>query len=756
MAKPKDPEFKFNAKDIPVGPGCYLFYGEEDDLLYVGKAKNLRKRVTSYFQKDHESNRTTVMVKKIRRIETRLVGSEIESLILENNLIKEYMPRFNVRLRDDKNFMYIRITKEDFPKMELVRKMVKDGSTYIGPKTSTKNLRETIRFCQKFFGVRMVKPGQDYYLNVVSSEKISAAKYQSHIEDMKKFLKGHTGEVVKALQTKMMDFASEKNFEAAAKTRDLLVSIQGSTEKQVVAFTDGIDRDFVNFVRDEHRAYFIRMAYREGRYRDQNEVTLEAESFESDSDVVEKFLLQFYEKVSDPPKEIVLPLDLESSSLVESLIQINLSHSQKGDKEKVLRITKLNAEKFRDTENLAAMSHEENFAKALPELAKALDLKVPPRRIECYDISHFAGQGTVGSMVVFVDGKPANNQYRRFHIKSLEAGAIDDFASMAEVLGRRFGRTEPPSRPVLGEEITMKPVKTKADWKTYHDIREKEIFHRYHGTDFEYNRDHPDEKKKDKHPFVFVKEGEIIGTVRLDHKGKKRIILRLFAIREELQGKGYGSQAMQLIEDYTRSQDRSEIVLNANKATVPFYEKHNFALEFWKGDTDLEDSVPIGKKLTPVKEKWEHPDLIILDGGKGQLSSVLKSSSFQVPEGFDPQTQIIALAKREEQIFRPGTKEPLELDFNNPALKLLQRIRDEAHRFAITFNRAIRKKTAIKSALDEIPGIGGATKKKLMAHFETVANIRKAEDGALLEILNQKQLESLRRHLGFAFSHAKL
>jgi len=249
----QDKPFKYVSNKIPTEPGCYLYWDKNDKLLYVGKAKNLRKRVSSYFQKTNKSPKTELMVKKIARIETRTVNSEIEALILENTLIKEYKPKFNVLLRDDKNFLYLRITNEDEPKLEITRRVLKDGSTYFGPKTSSRDFRKTIKFCQKYFGAKMVRENQDYYINQLLGNEISPEEYRDNIERMKRFLKGNTKEILKELTERMQQFATNKNFEAAAKMRDTIVSINESTQKQTVEFSDLLDRDFVNYVIPKRR-----------------------------------------------------------------------------------------------------------------------------------------------------------------------------------------------------------------------------------------------------------------------------------------------------------------------------------------------------------------------------------------------------------------------------------------------------------------------------------------------------------------------
>ncbi len=603
--KTKEKTFQFKSTKIPTDPGCYLFWDKNEQLLYVGKAKNIRKRVSSYFGKKPTSPRIELMTSKIERIETRTVRSEMESLILENNLIKEFQPRFNVRLKDDKNFVYLRITNEDFPKMEITRRLIRDGSTYIGPKTSAKEFRETVRFCQKFFRIKMTKSSLDYYpLVITGGLENDKEYYNNNVKMMKQFLRGQTGEVLKILTEKMHQFALEKNFEAAAKTRDTIQSIETSTRKQTVQFSDPTNRDFVHFIRNENVVYIVRIAFREGKLLDQNEFNFRAEEFLSDAEILESFLLQFYEKVQEMPSEIYLPTELENADKTAQFLsehfgnneKITISVPQRGEKKIVLDMTQKNAKDFAERKLIEEASHAQNFAKALPRLAEALNLKGVPRRLECFDISHLGGTSTVASQVVFISGEPKKSEYRRFAVKTLPDGKVDDFAAMNEILARRFARK--------------------------------------------------DDKK--------------------------------------------------------------------------------FAEKF--------------------------PDLIIIDGGKGQLSSVMKAverfgKAKSFPKNFRPTKQIIALAKREEEIFLPGKKEPLELPFDDPALKLLQRIRDEAHRFAISFHRSVREKKATKSILDDIPGIGGTTKKKLLQVFGSVGEIKKAHDKDLLTVLSPKQLQSLRKNL---------
>jgi len=446
------PVFEFKAKNLPEHSGCYLFFDEKDTLIYVGKAKNIKKRVSQYFQKSkNHSPKTALMVKKIRKIKTRITESEMEALILENNLIKKNLPKFNILLRDDKNFLYLRITNDLVPKLEITRKIQRDGSFYVGPKTSSKHFRQMIKFCQKVFLVRDCKlqfemtdeenlkvvknpenrklPCMDYHLKKCSGicgGEISRDLYLDNVKNMKKFLRGNTAEVLKELQEQMMNFAENKNFEAAAKTRDLMQSIEISSQKQRIELTTVTDADFIDFYRSGKQIYFVRLVFRNGKLIDQNEVTFSSPLDAQNSEILEKFVIQFYEKVDKIPAEIYLPEKLENTEKILEFLQkievtkIEFVIPQKGDKKKVLEIAQKNAVNFAKKTEISLMSQAENFAKALPKLAQVLNLKTNLSRIECYDVSHYSGDFPVASQVVFKDGKPKNSDYRRYHVKTLQ------------------------------------------------------------------------------------------------------------------------------------------------------------------------------------------------------------------------------------------------------------------------------------------------------------------------------------------------
>ena len=760
--------FKFNAKKIPTDPGCYIFYGEDNEVLYVGKAKHLRNRVKSYFQKNEKSPKTTALLKRIIRIDTRIMSSEMEALILENNLIKEHQPRYNILLRDDKNFLYLRITNEDFPRIEITRRIVRDGSMYIGPHTSAKKFRSMITFCQKIFKVRTCKlkfdegkviknpesrklPCLDFHIQKCSgpcSGEIDKTLYQADVNQMKKFLKGDTKNVIKDLKEKMMHLATEKKFEAAAKMRDLIESISTSTEKQRAEFSDTTSRDFVHFYREKNKAYFALLSFRHGKLLDQATATLHAESWEPDSNVVEKFLIQWHERTDNHPLEVMIPLELENVSLLEEILKSKIIFPQKGEKVRVLEIAERNARQSANVARVEEQAHAEIFAKALPELAEKLNLPTPPRRIECYDISHFNGTNTVASQVVFIDGIPRKSEYRRFKIQSLKSGEVDDFKSLQEVIERRMRGLSIKKKDSDHEKWTKKnaallrrlekiaKLLKDIDWALFGGLGAAleigEFWREHNDFDILVAKKHWKKVQKIFIEAKFKAEEHNEHFLTFTKKGFPPIDLSPLG-----QDLPIGKFTKKHVVEESVKIGKTEIFTLNLKSLIAIKQSLKESRDDPRDENDLE----IMEHALREKNAPASPDLIVIDGGKGQLSSVMKV----IPAEF--QGMVISLAKREEEIFVPGKSKPLEIDPHSAASKLLQRCRDEAHRFAITFNRSLREKAVTKSALDEIHGIGGTTRKKLLKTFGSVRDVRNASDEDLRKVVSEKQLKALRKQL---------
>ncbi len=590
---------------LPDSPGVYLMFNARGEVIYVGKAISLLNRVRSYFHASSQENpKVRRLVAEIADLDWIVTASEVEALILEANLIKKHRPRFNVRLKDDKRYPYLKISAEPFPKVTITRRMERDGARYFGPYTSTQALRETLDYLRRLFPFRTCdreitgrdpKPCLYYDIKLCAGPcigAIDAAGYQKLIAELASFLEGHTEEVLRDLREQIERAAAELQFERAAVLRDRLLALQQVTERQRIVSTAALDQDIIALARDETNACVEVFFVRHGRLLGREYFFLDGTADADESEMLTGFLQQFYSSASSIPAEILLPEQVAEAAVLESWL-----HSRRG--EPVYLRVPHEAGPAQDLLALAATNAQETLRvikeqwardkhrneEALAELQQVLELPQPPVRIECYDISTTQGVETVGSLVVFEHGVPRKSDYRRFKVQSVQ-GAPDDFASMREVLTRRFER-----------------------WRR-------------------------------------VQSGELKGT--------------------------RGNQMWGLL-----------------------------------------------------------PDLLVVDGGKGQLAVALEVlEAFQL-RGVVP---VIGLAKRLEEIYRPTSELPLRLEGSAPGLQLLQRIRDEAHRFAITYHRQRRTQRGLASQLDAIPGIGPVKRRALLRHFGSLEAIRAASLEELMQV----------------------
>jgi len=606
---------------LPTKPGCYLMKNADGKIIYVGKAVNLRARVRSYFHSDSgHDNKTRRLVREITDIEWIVVGSELEALILEMNLIKRHRPRFNVRLKDDKRYPYIKIHwAAPYPKVTVTRQMTDDSSHYFGPYTSVWAVHQTLDVLRRIFPYLTCDreiTGNDtraclyYDIKLCTGPCIGAvnqAEYRQMIADLQSFLNGKSDPIVKRLEKEMQKASDELRYEKAAAVRDQLKAIQTIVERQKIVFnTDYLDSDVIAMAREDGEACVQIFFVRGGKMIGREYFILEGTEETSDTEVVEQFVKQFYTEAANVPEQLMLPQEIEEARIIGQWLR-----SKRGGKKVEIRVPRRGQSK--DLVNLAAENATETLSalrtqwqadthkqeQALAELQDSLKLPEPPNRIECYDISNTQGTATVGSMVVFEQGVPSKKLYRRFNVKSVP-GAPDDFASMEEVLARRFRR-----------------------WQSAQETE-------------------ADPGSKPDASFSFL------------------------------------------------------------------------------------------------------PDLIIIDGGKGQLSRVVK-----VLEEFDLSdiVPIVGLAKREEEIFFPNKSKPILLPRHSQGLYLVQRIRDEAHRFAITAHRKRRSKLGLASQLDSIPGIGPTRRKALLKHFGSIDKIRAASIDDLTNVVPKNTAESIKANL---------
>jgi len=590
-------------KALPTKPGVYLYRNKNNKVIYIGKAINLKQRVRSYFHDSAQHNaKTRHLVRDIADIEFIIAGSELEALLLENTLIKKYQPKYNVRLKDDKRYPYIKVHWQDpFPKVTTTRQLLNDGARYFGPYTAAWAAYKTLDLVRKIYPyltcTRTIDGNDEqaclyYHIERCDAPCIGAVsqqEYRAIIDGLCDFLAGNITPIVAKLQQEMEIAAETLDFERAAALRDQLKAIDQIAEKQKVVSSNAIDEDVIAFARDNGDACVQVFFIRGGKLMGREYFLLEGADQTHDTELMTSFLKQFYDQVQDVPAHILLPQEVDELMIIRDWLKskrgakVTLTVPRRGQKRALIKMA---AENAADTlTHLKAQweMDQNKYTEALAELRTYLHLSQDPIRIECYDISTLQGMHTVASMVVFAKGVPRKSDYRRFKIRTVQ-GKPDDFAAMHEVLHRRFSRMQ----------------------------------------------------------------AEQAEQQQLDTPGRK-----------------------------------------ANQ-----------------------------------ESPWRIlPNLIIIDGGKGQLNTALKTLD---EFGLREVIPIVGLAKKEEEIFLPGQSESLRLPRRSQALYLVQRIRDEAHRFAITYNRTLRRKAGIASQLDSIPGIGPKRRKALLKTFGSVKKIRQA------------------------------
>lgn len=737
---------------VPNSPGVYKFKNKDGKILYVGKAKNLKNRVRSYFRKEkNRAMRTQKLVSQIVDMEWIEVGSDLEAIMLETNLIKEYRPKYNVLMKDDKNYCYIKVTNETFPRIKIVRKVLKDGARYFGPKTSAGQVKKTIGLLQKLFmfrscdlgmiwvdgKVQVVKktiayPCLDYHIKRCAGpciSEITPDEYGENIKQILEFLEGKTERIETRIKTDMQKAVSEKNFEKAAQLRDRLLSIEEMMKKQIVTSSNLENMDVIGFVLNEGKAYFNLFQVREGKLINQENFIADALGFLSGDEamapeVLERFLFNYYEKCSDVPSLVLMPSALFEESLFPEWInqeanrKVELRVPQRGDKDKLLELAIKNAESFfkQHRARWAGFGEEENHLKELQEYLK---LEKIPKRIECYDISHLSGTDTVASMVVFENGKPKKSDYRRFKLRSIQKGEIDDFKSMNEILRRRLAHLSHSPAGLTIKKATKKSVTSL-----------NELLAEWNQTEVENYKDWT----------VALNDDEVVAALRIE-MSKEKMAMRSLYVSEEFRRKGV---ARALLKFTSKKHKAKRIYAAINCEMKEFYthlgfeEIKTFPKEFdealkaakERGEVILIAYSP-GKLHDPSFSS--KPNLIVIDGGKGQLNKALEARDHY---GLD--IPMIGLAKREEDVFLPGQSLPVLLPKDSGGLKLLQQLRNEAHRFAITFQRSKRKKHLTQSALDDIPGLGPKNKMKLLRFFGSVEQIKKADENTIRKVIGAK------------------
>jgi excinuclease ABC subunit C len=588
-----NPSLDLQIQTLPSNPGVYQYYDKDGKILYVGKAKNLKKRVASYFNKIHDTAKTNVLVKKIVTIKHIVVTSEQDALLLENNLIKKLQPRYNVLLRDDKTYPWICIKKEPFPRIFPTRRMVKDGSEYFGPYTNFKVVNTILDLIKELYPLRTCN--YDLSPSNINSGKFrvcleyhignckggcegyeSAENYQSHVNVIREILKGNFKESLKDFKVKMLQFASSMEFEEAQKIKEKIDVLQNYQSRSTILNPKISNIDVFSIISDESMAYvnFLQIAH--GAIIRSYTLELKKKLDESDEELLELAVVELRERFHLLSREIILPFPLDFGD------KIKVTVPQLGDKKQILELSERNARYYRldQLKQIQIVDPERHTTRIMAQMQKDLRLSVEPRHIECFDNSNIQGTNPVAACVVFKDGKPSKKDYRHFNIKTVEGP--NDFASMEEVVYRRYKRL-------------------------------------------------------------------------------------------------------------------------------------------------LDENQPL-------------PQLIIIDGGKGQLSSALKSID---DLGLRGKIAIIGIAKRLEELFYPGDSVPLYLDKKSETLKIIQQLRNEAHRFGITFHRDKRSKSALNSSIETIPGIGEKTMLTLIKHFKSVKRLKLATEKEISEVVGVSKAKKI-------------
>jgi len=594
---------------LPTNAGIYQFKNDKGVVIYVGKAKNLKRRVSQYFlQGKKRDAKSMAMIAKIRDIETIITDSEPEALLLENNLIKELKPRYNVLLKDDKTYPYIRITKEPFPRVFSTRKVIRDGSKYFGPYTDGRYMYYLLDTLRSMFPLRSCdlplteesiekkkyKVCLDYHIKRCEGGcegLVNQIHYMEHIKSVVAILQGKTKELEQNIEAEMMRAADDLRFESAAELRNRLVILKEYVSKQKIVSADDKDQDIFALSRDDEDACVVVFTVREGKMIGKRHFYIGNSVEQTESEILRQTVEKWYIDTDMIPEEIILQEEIESADIIAEWLEkrrgsrIEFTIPKIGDKKKLISLAKTNADYLLRELHVQRAAKENALPRGIAALQRDLRLSSPPRRIECFDNSHIQGTDYVSSMVCFIDGKPKKNDYRRFKLKTVQGN--DDFAAMREVVERRYSRV--------------------------------------------------------------------------------------------------------------------------------------------------------------LAEKTEKPDLIIIDGGKGQLSAAVEVLTIL---GLYPQIPVIGLAKRLEEIFLPFQSESVMLPKTSTSLRLIQSLRDEAHRFAIEYHRTLRDKRTFQTELTGIDGIGEKTAQKLLITFGSVENVKKAERHELEKCVGIKVTDTLYQYFG--------
>lgn len=781
-AKSEDPLALLRKRVLKMstGPGVYRWLKEDGSVLYVGKAKNLRARMQTYVQKAvKHSPWTEIMVRQIHDFEVTVVHSELEAFILESTLIKELKPKYNIMLKDDKGYVYVRVSRERYPRIEVVRQLLQDNAKYFGPFMRAKYTSQTLdmldsilkfRACRKSLdtlnadkSLRSGTPCLDYQIGKCSGLCIgllSEAEYRERIDEVVSFFRGNFAPIKRKAIMQMQAAATEKKFEKAARIRDSLRFIEDLEKRQVVFDTSPENADIFGIAlrhppeggRTGGKIQAVLLRQREGKLIEQVGFPLRGEA-ENASEALAQFLPQYYAETQDIPDTIILAEAIEEATLLETWLRerkgtiVRIIVPERGKKSKLLLLAQKNAEEKVEQQFAAWESEQQKVEGALQELATLLTLPGPPRRIEGFDISHLGGSATVGSMVAFVNGKPKREHYRSFNMRTVQEGAIDDFKSLKEVLKRRL-KYLTDDLPTDIARFKKKGIvigkARKVEQKRLEEILASEPALSTEGIRYQ--------------DFVVARIGDnIIGCARLIQNPGNILEVKSVWVEKEHRGQKLGQLLVRVLLSKLKK-GKAYVLFDPSPGLEEYYNEIGFRYVQTPPDILRQKTEnfhkehpehPVGTILVfdtvhnkPDASFLDHPDLLLIDGGKPQLSAALSAL-----EDLKLSIPVAALAKREEEIFLPGHPVSLRVPEGSPARFLLQRIRDEAHRFANDRRERRLESSLMHSILDEVPGIGEATKKALLKKFGSVDAVLAASDTDLLKALNALQLEAFRKYM---------
>ncbi|OIP80457.1 hypothetical protein COW94_04515 [Candidatus Peregrinibacteria bacterium CG22_combo_CG10-13_8_21_14_all_44_10] len=684
-------------KKLPGRPGIYKMIGKDGAVLYVGKAKDLKKRVQTYFRDSADLTvRISKMISRVWNVEYITVDSELESLILESNLVKELKPRYNVMLKDDKNFVYIKVSDEDFPRIKIVRQVEKDNAKYYGPKTSAKKVCKTVEVLRSLFpirdcdlGIRHIRddamngsevdvfkktipyPCLQYHIKTCSAPCVGAVSKEDYAEmstEICRFLDGKSNGLMATLRNDMEIAVSEKRFEDAAGIRDKIQSIESVLERQKISESDDVNQDVIGYYLGVSEVFINLFVIRSGKLIDNENFVLSVPDV-SDYDLPEVFagfLRDYYEKSTFLPDSVLLPFAIDEEQLLSAMLGFKIFCPKKGEKHKLLAMSNRNAEHYYK-QMLVKWESDKAYdpAKALIELANVLGIKKKIVRIEGYDISHNSGEFTVGAMVAFDKGEPKNSDYRHFKIKTVDG--IDDYASLSEVITRRLR--------YLFADIPEGIIVRRGLKKNIPEIEKIIKAEQLYGGDLIM-----------RNTVIVEKKEQIVGIGRLRSQTKDQDTIHSLWVSPKMRGNGVGHVILR--ELISRSKAK-RIYIGCYMKNAPFYEKFGFrhvkkapsfmnkTMDHCDGDCEVAGVFVYEKSKDASFGKM--PDILLLDGGKGQLSTVAK-----VLVHFDVSIPIVAMDKSGEKLWiLQGGKVALStLASDSQPFYLLKRVIDEAHRFS--------------------------------------------------------------------------